>query len=310
MRIVALLLIGALLLSACGPATPTAADEMTESGQRFLLALPRLVIDVDDNGELSLGGVSLKDLEGLIPGFQVPEMGINPYYVDWMKLTDTQHVELVHTDNGIFAYVNGELMPYLAFDADSLGNVAGFGGLLGPQYGKLISMLVPIIQRTGLNVVLRFPTNGGMAEIPLRDPNMVPEPVVAEPSDPDAVLRVDVDYMADANGTGVPMLAGISSRDLLESTGFALPVELAPETMALIKALGVEDLRIVSNGTGMFLEVNGNALPHVAWSDAQLGSAAGLYGQINPESPYIELVNLLVPGLAGMDIDMLVRFHS
>ena len=59
-RILALTVIAALLLSACGAAAVPTGDEATASGQRFQISLPRLVIDVDDTGAMSVGGLSMQ----------------------------------------------------------------------------------------------------------------------------------------------------------------------------------------------------------------------------------------------------------
>jgi hypothetical protein len=305
-RIVALMMIAALLLSACGAATATTADEMTPSGQRFLLALPRLVMDVDDSGQVTLGGLGMDDLSSLIPGMAMEPIAINPYYVDWMKNTDVQHVELVHTNNGIFLYVNGELLPYLAWDGESLSNVGSVAGMANIPYAQLISLLVPIIERTGLDVALRFPTQEGAEPIAMRDPEAAPEPVMAEAGPSSVITHIDVDY--DANG--VPMIAGITSRDLLAATNVGLPVDLTPESIAAIQQYGIENLRLISANDGIYISVNDMPLPHIAYDTNVLDSAAGLYAQVNPDSPYINLANLLLPQLANVDFDMKVSFPA
>ena len=71
-RILALTVIASLLLSACGAAAVPADDETTDSGQRFQISLPRLVIDVDDTGAMSVGGVSMAAISKLLPGVALP----------------------------------------------------------------------------------------------------------------------------------------------------------------------------------------------------------------------------------------------
>jgi hypothetical protein len=299
------MIIAALLLSACGAATETTADEMTESGQRFLLALPRLEVNIDENGEVAFAGLTMDDISQLT-GLQMQPLAVNPFYVDWMKNTNMQHMELVHTDNGIFLYANGELLPYLAWDGDSLSNVGSVAGMANVPFSGLIGLLVPIIERTGLDMVVRFPLQEDAEEIALRDPTVAPEPVPADGEEKSVITHVDIDY--DENG--VPMLAGITSRDVLASTGLGLPVELTPETIAQIQALGIEEIQFQSNGEGVFILVNEMPLPHVAWSNDLLESGADLYAQVNPDSPYIALANLLLPELNNVDLDMRVRFPT
>lgn len=299
--ILSLLLIAALLLGACGPAVPTAADETTESGQRFMLSLPRLVIDIDAQGNPSVGGVSLADLGGLI-GAQVPSFTINPFYVNWLTNTNVQHIELVHAADGIYLYVNGEQMPYVAWDGESLANVGQIAGMLNVPFAQLIGTLVPVIQRTGLNIVLQFPKQEGAEDIPLRDPSKAPEAPPAEEQTSSVVTHADVVF--DENG--VPSIAGISAQDLLRA-GIAVP-GLAPQTMSMIKQYGIKDFRIVSSPKGMYLYVNDMPLPHIVWNNQFLDSSANLYAQMNPSSPYIELAKLIVPELNNVDVDLLLKF--
>lgn len=306
-RILALMVIAALVVSACGAATVPTNEETTESGQRFLISLPRLVIDVDDNGAMSVGGLSMQAVSKLLPGVQLPERVVDPYYVDWMKNTNVQHVELVSSKNGLFVFINGEPMPYLTWEGDSLKNLGAVMGLAGLPYGQLVTKLMPIIQRTGVNVVLRFPTQDGAAEIPMRDPSQAPEAVAATAEEQPAAIigRVDINY--DKNG--VPMLAGMTSRDLA-AAGLYLPIELAPQTLDQLKAAGVKDMEFKTTPNGVAISVNGEPLPQIAWSDALLNNGAAMYAQINPDSPYISLAKLLVPELDNMDIDLRMTFPT
>lgn len=296
-----LLLIAALVLGACGPAVPTAADETTESGQRFLLSLPRLVISVDEQGNPSVGNVALADV-GKLLGVQLPAFTVNPFYVNWLTNTNVQHIELVHAADGIYMYINGEQMPYLAWDGEALSNMGQVAELLNVPFAQLIGTLVPIIQRTGLNIVLQFPKQAGAADIPLRDPSQAPQAPTEEEEVSSVVTHADIVFDKD----GVPSIAGISARDLLQA-GIAVP-GLAPQTMEMIKQYGIKDFRIVSSPKGVFLYVNDMPLPHVVWNNSFLNSTAGLYAQMNPSSPYIELAKLIVPELNNVDVDLLLKF--
>lgn len=307
LRVVVLVMIAALMLSACGAATVPTTDETTESGQRFLISLPRLVVDIDEQGKASVNGLSIERVNQLLPaGVELPDLGVNPFYVDWMTNTNIQHLEFTSTEDGVFVFANGEPLPYLAWDGESLANLGTVAGIANLPYGNLITRLVPIVQRTGLDIVLRFPEQAGAGEIPVRDPAVAPEAMqpATEEVAPSLITRIDVNY--DANG--VPTIAGISSRDLAEA-GVFLPIELTPETLAQLKANDVKELRFVSGPTGVFITVNGKALPQIAWNSALLGKSADLYAQMNPDSPYIALAKLLLPELANLDVDLRVTLE-
>lgn len=300
-RVVVLTIVATLLLSACGAATVPTTEETTESGQRFLISLPRLVVDVDEQGQASVNGLSIDAVNAIIPGAPLPDLTVNPFYVDWMTNTNMQHLEFASTDKGVFVFANGEPLPYLAWDGDSLTNLGTVAGIANLPYGNLITKLVPIVQRTGLNIVMRFPSQEGAGEIPVRDPNVAPEAMqpVTEEIAPSFVTRIDVNY--DANG--VPTIAGISSRDLAEA-GVFLPIELTPELLAQLKSNDVKEIRFVTGPNGVTITVNGEALPQIAWNSALLNNGADLYAQMNPDSPYIALAKLLLPEMSNLDLDL------
>jgi sulfur carrier protein ThiS len=304
-RILALMVVVTLLASACGAATVPTGEETTDSGQRFQISLPRLVIDVDDNGAMSVGGLSMGAVNKLLPGLQLPETVVDPYYVNWMKNTNVQHIELVSGKDGIYVFINGEAMPYLTWEGDSLKNLGTVMGLAGLPYGQLITKLMPIIQRTGVNVVVKFPAQEGAAEIAMRDPTQAPQAAEPVASDQPAALVTKVDVNYDENG--VPMLAGMTTRDLA-AAGLYLPLELTPQTLAQLKTAGVTAMEFKTTPNGVVILVNGEALPQIAWNDALLNNGANMYAQINPDSPYIALAKLLVPELDNMDIDLKMTF--
>lgn len=308
--VIAVMLIVALLLGACGPATPTTADEMTPSGQRFLLSLPRLEVEIGEDGQPEVAGLAIQDLTALAGAPQELSPALADtlaYYSNWMKLTDIQHLELVHTDKGIFLFANGEPLPYLVWDDESLANVGDAMSMLNVPYGNLVSLLAPIVERTGMNLVVRFPAQEGAAEIALRDPSTPPEPVPPTEVDPTAILIMDVDY----DNNGIPSIAGVNTNELFSAAGMTVnSLALAPQTVDLLKANGVENVRIVSQDEGFFISVNDVPLPHVAWSGGQLANSAGLYGQMNPGSPFVELANYLVPQLGSVDVDMRLGFPA
>lgn len=304
-KVLALMLVASLLLSACGAATAPTVSEETDDGQRFLISLPRMVVDISDQGQATIGGLSVDAVNQLMPGLQLPDMAVNPYYVDWMRNTNVQHMELVSGDNGVFVFINGEPLPYLGWDGELLSNLAIVTGLTGLPYGQLITKLVPIVQRTGLDLAVKFPMQAGAAEIPLRDPAApIEAPEMAEDQPATFITRIDVKY--DENG--IPTMAGISSRDLAQAAGLYLPVELTPDTLAQLKASGVTEMRLVTGANGVFITVNGQPLPHIAWNDAILGNTADMYSQINPDSPYIALAKLFLPELDNLDVDLRLLF--
>ncbi len=168
----------------------------------------------------------------------------------------------------------------------------------------MLKAFLPFVRRTGIGLVLMFPKQEGVAAIPVRDPGAVPQ-VAATEIAPSIIARAEIAYDND----GVPSLLGISSRDLSNMTGMDLRmVELPPALIAQMKALNIQHIELRTRSNGIWVYINGMELPHLAWDDVLLTDTASLYAQMNPGSPFIELVNFLLPALAQADVDLLIRF--
>lgn len=292
----------ALLLSACGPSLPIDADPTTATGDRFLLSVPRLVIDFDDQGQASIGGLTSADLEPLL-GSPLP--ALDPQMVALLSSAGIQHLEVAHTDDGLFLYVNGQLLPHLGWDGAALQGAGRAGAMFRLPFLRLLEVLAPIIERTGLNVVLRLPLQPGEAEIPLREGGVLPETAVPDAEEAKAIVIMDVEF----DGEGVPRLAGVTTRELGQAANLDLrALELPAETLAALKDSGVEELRLRVGDEGIFIAVNDMVLPHLAWNNAALDSSLDLYGALSPDSPLTKVLEVLVPELNNTDIDLVVRF--
>jgi len=302
LRLISLLLVLALFLSACGPAAPTAADDMTDSGHRFTLALPRLVIDIDAQGQPSLLGLGMDDL-GRLTGMQLGDLAIDQATLDMVSSAGIQHIELAHSSDGIFLYANGKPLPHIAY-GDGLGNLGDVAGMFSIPYAGLIDLFAPLLQRTGLDIVLRFPLPSGATEIPLRDAAEAPQAVLAQAEEVKTRAVIELNYDVD----GVPDLAGVTTRDIAEATGFSLAAaELDPAMIASMQAAGVKEVQLQSRADGIFISVNGMALPNVAWSNEVIENSADLYAQAFPASPYLKLVETFGPELNNADVDIIVN---
>lgn len=306
LRIVASILVLALLLSACGPAAPNNADEITPSGHRFKLGLPRLIIDFDEQGQPSLLGLTAAQLEALT-GMPVSSMALDQATLEKLASAGVQHIELAHSEAGIFLFVNGKPLPHLSWNGQVLGNIGPAAAMFGVPFASLLETLAPLIQRTGLSLVLRFPLPSGATEVPLRDVSAMPEEAIAEAGPSKLLAIADVDIGAD----GVPVLAGVNFRELAQFTGLNLAaVQLSPQLVSQLQAGGVREIQIMTRPEGIFITVNGMALPHIAWSKDSLMNSVDLYSKFDPENPLVAVAKLVVPDLDKADVDLLIRLPA
>jgi hypothetical protein len=306
--LVVLVLIG-LLATSCGPAIVPAAAPETESGEVFVVALPRIAITFDEQGNPGVEGVALEELarSAGIP-LDLSQFRIDPFYPAWMKAAGIQHIELRQTGDGIALLVNGELMPSLSFEDGALarmGDIAPLLGANGQAVGQLIEKFAPLVQRLGLSVALKFPIQDGVKAVEYGADDIrlaALEPVVEDPS---ALVKFEIRY----DEQGVPSILGISARDL-QALGVQADVALAPNVLRQLQANNVQNIQISTRPDGLHLYVNGSPLPTIAWDSEALGKALQMYERMNPGLPKatLDLIETLVPMLGKTDMSVMIHF--
>lgn len=300
------LLVMGLILVGCGTVPTRVAEQ--EGG--FVLALPRITIDVDSEGMPTIAGLTMQQIKTLTFG-QVDLTGLRfpQEWVNGFTANNLQHIELVHEADGIHLFANGKPMPHIGWTAQSLakvGDIAAGLGFLDARTAGILRILVPFAQRTGLDIAIRFPLREGAEPIPLHDPNAPASAMVAE--EPMAQVRAHVTY--DENG--IPSILSISTRDLESSLGLNLrALELNPALLETMKNAGIQHITVRSTANGLFLWVNQDPLPGLIWSDDYLKNVAELYGQLYSTADYAairEAVSMILPVINNIDAEIVLKF--
>ena len=295
------------LLAACEGEKPV---PLTDTNADFVLALPRLVVDINSDGLPSVLGIDPKLLA--LVGIDISQFAMDPAYVEWFTQANVQHIEFVQKDDGIFVFVNGVLMPHLAWSANELNVLTDTLtrlNMVKPEFHSVLNLVIPIIQHTGLDIALRFPKQPTAESIPLRD---ISEPIVAptrsEAESSVAVVKARITF--DENG--VPSLLGVSTQELSDAglAGFR-NVGLAPATVRDLQNAGVYKVMVKSTPEGLVFWINDEQLPYLAWSNGSLNKAADLYAQLYFMPGYEQqrqLVSTLLPLLDQVDGEITLEF--
>lgn len=302
------LLLLTMVLAGCGD-RPT---EVAEQEGGFLLALPRIVIDIDSNGVPSVAGVSADTLKSLtFNQLDLTWLRMDPAYVNWFTETNLQHLEVVHKNDGLFLFANNSPLPHLGWTGESLtatGSLMSDFNLLDARTSRLVQLAIPFIQRIGLDFTIRFPVGASADVIPLRSPGEAMAEMAEQASSGIAQVRIHVDY--DRNG--VPSVLSVSTQDLEDALGMSLrQAQLPPETIAMLMDAGVQHITVRTAADGLLLWVNGTALPHLVWSDEHLTNGADLYGQLYYTDAYMlsrEAASTLLPLVNDIDGEIVLRF--
>ncbi|MBC8447391.1 MAG: hypothetical protein H8D78_06550 [Chloroflexi bacterium] len=314
-RIVPLLMVVALLglLTGCGsPPSAQAVLEEVASFDTFTLKLPRMYVQYVENGEgegePALFGLRASQIESWF-NTDLSMVKIPAFYMDWVQNSNLQHVELVHNGKGIFAYVNGKATPYLAWDGESVGRAAEMVEVFYPSSG-VIKRLLPILRHIGLDIVVQMPLGDGAAAIPYRDAkgSLMETTAAAEIADPAAEVNLEIAY--DANG--VPSVLGMSADMLQPMMGYT-PGQLHPGYIAQLKQSGVGKIALQTRGDGLFLFVNDQPLPNVAWSKEHLNNAVDIYAAMNasswvPNADFVNMIRELVQQFGNSDVLVVIHF--
>lgn len=291
----------ALVLAGCGPARQPSTGAQTGGGEVFMVALPRLIVDLDNEGNPVLFGINAVQL-GRFVGSDLSSLRVPPAMVKAMTDTNIQHVEVRQDGDAAVFLVNGKPMPHVGWSDQSLQQASDVAAALGVKNADVYRRLLPLVRRFGLDLVLRFPRAAAAAEIPLANPDQA---VKISPSTeaPSAVALMEVKYDAQ----GVPGIMGISAADLAR-LGLPLRVRLDPVVLQRLQQNNVQTLEIRNKVDGLYLYLNGNVLPNAIWDDTLLNNATDLYVQVNPNDPNLAIMKLLIPFTSRLDLDVLFYF--
>jgi len=280
-----------------------ATGPATAGGEVFTIALPRIEVAFDDQGSPSLAGVDMQTLASLT-GFDARNLRLNKFYTDWMKNAGIQHIELRQGGDGIYVFVNGKPMPYLAWSDASLQRVTDLASLLNVPNTEGLRKFLPIVRRLGLDMVLRFPHSG--TDVPLASPDAIKN-IAVKPSGnaPSAVAQFELKY--DQNGT--PAVLGITPYDLAAMGVNLGATNLSPAAIEMLQKNNIQSLELRSKDDGVYVYVNGQPLPNIAWDDSLLTNVSQVYGQMNDQNQMIvKTIQQLLPLVNKADMGILVHF--
>lgn len=300
LALVLLLLMG--LLAACGSREPEEEEPPAQ--------LPRISIYVDEQGVPKLFGISLATVANLfntdLSGLYLP-----PDLVQRLSDGGVQHVELLLAAPGLFTFVNGEPLPYLAADDESWGNLTEVLESTSQDLGIAGWILKNVVPRIGLPIALRLPVPAGEQEIPLREMRNVPrvdqDAARAGVTDTSIIAYADIEL----DSQGAPTISGTSLADLqlaLQAAGIPVDLQsvrvLSPEQVAALRTANVQHVQVETEPEGVYLYVNGKRLPRIAWDDARLQNLLELYQDVEPDTPLLPLLGVVLPRVQPADVEM------
>ncbi|MBX3012735.1 MAG: hypothetical protein KF832_14560 [Caldilineaceae bacterium] len=309
--------LGILVLAGCAPRAGEGATASAASGQDLLIDLPALVIDFAADGKATLAGVPLRELS---PDLASLDTLIGPDTIGTFTENGIQHLQISLTPTGLDLLVNGQALPSVGWDGESLASAQQLLGLLGDDGLALVERILPQIANLGVGVTLRFPPSQGAELIPLT--------VVAEGTAAESAAQAQAAYLAEAGSPakinlpityasdGSFRIGSLTAEQLTLLVG--APIEsltLTAEDITRYTELGLQTITLATNADGVALTLNGQPLPHLSWGDGKLAYGlnlalqSGLIGGGDGDSTALgALVEKLLPMIQTSEINVQITF--
>lgn len=299
------LLIVTILIAGCGQTVETPSGGRDVGGQILQLALPRLVVDVDAEGFPSILGISpaLLEVFGVdVSGFKLP-----PDLVATVTEAGLQHIEIASVGDRLVIYVDGKPVPHIGWSPESMARAFDLMAALDVQNADVLKRIIPPVTRFGLDLVMRFSRQPGAAEIPMSEAGSAKSLAYSPRSEAAAAIaKAEITYDEE----GMPGMAGLSPADLetaLAPLGLAMP-RLSPEVLAKMQAGNIQHIELRTKTDGLYVYVNGEALPKLIWDNVLIGNLVEVIGKVSPDYPLLPLVQALAPDLDRLDVDIMLHF--
>ncbi len=329
LRYASLLLFPLFLLLGCGPRVGGGEMAAQRTASPLVVDLPALYIDYDRDGTARVGTVAATAV-GAALGVDLGRLDLNRATLDVLMAWNIQHIQLSTVPGQLHLLVNGYAMPAPRWDAEQLSNarqiireigtdpIASEGAALVEK----LTLLAPAVAEWGGGIVLRFPVTPGTTVIPLSARQSTALPSEAQATYLDLIgappqLIVDVFYRSN----------GAWTVDGLDATAWAaiLPLpwqalNLEAETVATLRRSGIRELRLATNQRGLFVTINAEPLPHLAWAEGELdnmvaaiaesGRLPQLLDEVETATSLVRTVRQLLPMLQATDVQLRVYFAS
>ena len=305
-------LVVAFIISGC---TARVDDgSMVERGpDEFYIDLPPIVIDYAPDGTASVGGLSHMVVGNVEkpPGMvYVPEPGVRlglatilygltlpPFWVQHFTASNLQHLRVSNGDEGIILFANGQRIPSLVWEEESLAATGEAVSALGLGVPAL-NRVLPLVRNFGIGVVLRFPVQEGEEIIPLSGVEESEEVTMARMLQQQvletfggSLPTIDIPILYHADGSWT--LGELSDVDwtVLTSTPF-YALRLPPELISSLTDSGIYTVTLTTDPDGIHISLNGIGLPYLSWGSGEVQNVLALSKQLG----VFDSVSALLPG--------------
>ncbi len=311
------LLVAATVLTGCGPRASGGA--LAAADTATFIDLPAIVLDVQTDGSVSMGGLPVADLAAQV-GQDAAALAFPPDIVAQLVAYRIQHIQVETSPTGLLILINGKAIPSIGWDGQRLADTANALGMLGVSgLAPALDKILPLAATLGIGVTVRFPVAPGTEIVPLGVIDMSAAQAATTGAIPLPAINATVVYAADGTWT----VEGMSEADLAalkEAAPFILwdQLDLTAEQLASVQAAGLKEITISTSSDGLSMAVNGEPLPYLSWADGRLlnvlslAEETGLLAQFVGDDPgtlaILDTVKQFLPAVTAANVSLKIVF--
>jgi hypothetical protein len=263
------------------------------------LVLPAVDVTVGDDGSLNAFGMPL------------PGATLDAATIKTLQDANIQGLNLDVNADGLFAAVNGQTLPSISWNDESVGALAGIAaGAAGMDAGTVEGIL-GLIRGTGIQANLALPVGAG--QTPVEIPAEIDRTI--EPADLGDLSAPTIHLDATFDSSGKLTSLGTIGADDLSSLGVDLGIVLPQEVLDLLKDMNANELSVAIDGNKLNVDAAGKNILSIDHDAQSLGAlvslASGLAGDSPLSDPGIQqlLNDVILPMIPGSDIQINVRIE-
>ena len=291
----------------------------------LLLDLPALYISYNPEGTPSIGTpYPLGETPSYIPEPLLAQLKLDKTLLDRLAQAGIQHAMLSNTPSGLRILVNGQQLPTLVWDQESLDNLIALVGPEDEAAAAQLSDLAATVLNLGVGVVVQIPPWSGADW---------PPPLIAADNDDSSnafraqkyqqafaqrvgetpVIHIPVNYAADGTWT----VRGITDTEWQALTGLPFGyLRLNPQTISRAAEAGIRQVVLWTDADGIHLTIGERKLPYLRWADGGFLTALHLleilgYLPFDTQAhsdAYGLIERELLPALQTTDLRIVVNF--
>lgn len=272
-RVLVVALITSLILTACFGGGTTGSTWFN---------LPSIPVKVQPDGSMTL--------------FGLPVLAANPTLLQQLQAANIQKLEVRIGYNGVHVYANGQDLPYIEWDAESVDTLQTLLRTTpNIPNGDTIATALPILRQIGLGATVTV-AGADTTAFGRWSGETTAEAGDVEPSiGPFQLGGIAFDEAGNLN------IGGLSASAL----GMNGPL-LDANTLGMLQSYGIENLQIETAPDGINLSMNGNPLPGIAYDTNSLNNVMPLVQGFAPD--LAPMLSDVLPLLPGADLDVAVSF--